>query len=172
MKKLLALGLALGLTLAFTACGGTDKGGDADGLTVYEAGSVSIALPSDMQPVEASAGYTFQGEGTAVTVSDVQDVAESAADITEDFFYSNAENNGMSNVTVSGFANDVTVGSGTAAIATISGETSSGKTVTIVMLYCFPAENQMLVINLLYGTGAGTALEQNIEAVIDSITLN
>ena len=172
MKKLIALGLALGLTLALTACGGTDKGGDAAALTVYGAGSISIALPSDMQPVEASAGYAFQGEGTAATVSDVQDVAESAADITEDFFYGNAENNGMSNVTVSDFANDVAVGGGTAAIATINGKTSNGKAVTIVMLYYFPAENQMLVINLLYGTGAGTALEQNREAVIDSITLN
>ena len=172
MKKLLALVLVLGSVLALTACGATDKGGEAEALTVYEAGSISIALPADMQPVEVAAGYAFKGEGTSAAVTDLQEVAESPADITEDLFSQSAANNGMSNVTISDFANDVAMGGGTAAMATVSGNTSSGSEVTIVMIYYFPSDNQLIVINLLYGTGAGTALEQNAQAVIDSIALN
>lgn len=169
MKKLLVLALILGLTLAFTACGGTKEGSAAAALSAQKAGSISIDLPADMKPVEAASGYAFKGEGSTVTISEPQEVAESPADITEETFAQNAENNGMSNVTIANFTNDKALGSGKAAMATIGGNTAGGNAVTIVMIYYFPADNQMIVINFLYGTGAGTALEKNVQAVIDSI---
>lgn len=167
MKKLLIFALTLGLALALAACGGTNKTGGAEALSTYEVGSISIALPGDMQPVEVASGYAFKSEDAIVSVSDLQEVAESSTDITEDTFYSNAENNGMSNVSVSDFTNDMALGSGAAAMATLCGNTSSGKAVTIIMIYYFPAEGQMCVINLF--PGEDTTLEQNMQAVINSI---
>lgn len=168
MKKLLIMTLALGLALALVACGGTDGTGGTPPLSKHEAGSISIELPSDMQPTEVASGYAFKSEdAAAVSISNLEDVDGSAADITEDTFYGNAENNGMTNVTVSDFTNDMALGSGTSAMATLSGDTSGGKAVTIIMIYYFPTEGQMSVITLL--PGEGTSLEQNMQAVIDSI---
>lgn len=172
MKKVFAIVLALGLALALTACGGASAGSDENALVAYEAGAISIALPADMQPVEVAEGYAFKGENSTVSITELQEVADSPADVTEDLFYGNAENSGMSNVTVSDFANDAAIGGGTAAMAVVSGDTSSGSAVTMVMIYYFPADGQMSSINLLYMTDAGSALEQNVQAVIDSIALN
>ncbi len=142
-------------------------------LVAQSVGGITISLPADMQPVaDAPEGfYLFKGEGSSVSISDLQETSDTPAAITEDFFFERADNNNMSNVTISDFTNEMSLGGGTAAMAKISGQTASGTAVTVLMVYYFPAEGQVSVINLSFGTDAGSALEQNAQAVIDSITL-
>ncbi len=142
-------------------------------LTVQSAGGITIALPADMQPVaDAPEGiYLFKGEGSSVSISDLQETSDTPAAITEEFFFDRADNNNMTNVTISDFTNEMSLGGGTAAMAKISGETASGTAVTVLMVCYFPAEGQVSVINLTFGTDAGSVLEQNAQTVIQSITL-
>lgn len=166
MKKLVALALAVMMTLSLTACGG-----DPVTLSTKSVNGVSIDVPSDF------GGFTDQGSGMLATNEDtsatiivgipVDSGGFGPADLDQDSYRQQIF--GETDVKFITFDNAADCNGIPAVFANCELTNSNGVDLTVNTWVLFHEDGTTQTVSLTYTTGADTSLEENIDAIVSSV---
>lgn len=194
MKKFLIIIMTLVMILNLAACGGSEAPSEPVApveseqkeeaaktseitLVTKEANFTSLLVPSDFGEFQMMEGDIAIAEGpnSNIIITNTNETDVTIEDITEEYMLG-LIGNSYSNIEVLDFVNPGTVAGVDAAVIMYSGDgVTSGKNKTNCYIMMFFELEGIICeqhVGLTYDTGANTALEANLNEIIESISLN